>query len=105
LVTNPAMILADEPTGNLDNRSTEEVLALFERLHDEGRTVILITHENEVAAHARRVIRFSDGRIVADESIDHRTPARDHERADQIEQLRDADTDDDSREPSEGRAA
>jgi putative ABC transport system ATP-binding protein len=105
LVTNPAMILADEPTGNLDNRSTEEVLALFERLHDEGRTVILITHENEVAAHARRVIRFSDGRIVADESIDHQTPARDHERADQIEQLRDADTDDDSREPSEGRAA
>jgi putative ABC transport system ATP-binding protein len=93
LVTNPAMILADEPTGNLDNRSTEEVLGLFERLHDEGRTVILITHENEVAAHARRVIRVSDGRIVADERIDHGAPAADHERADRIEQLRDADTD------------
>jgi putative ABC transport system ATP-binding protein len=66
LVTNPAMILADEPTGNLDTRSTQEVMAIFERLHDQGRTVILITHEPEVAMHARRVITLSDGRIVAD---------------------------------------
>jgi putative ABC transport system ATP-binding protein len=67
LVTNPALILADEPTGNLDTVSGDEVLALFERLSDEGRTVVLITHEDEVAAHARRVIRVRDGHIIADE--------------------------------------
>jgi putative ABC transport system ATP-binding protein len=66
LVTNPAMILADEPTGNLDTASTREILAVFERLSDEGRTIILITHEHEVAAHADRVIELSDGLIVAD---------------------------------------
>jgi putative ABC transport system ATP-binding protein len=67
LVTNPSMILADEPTGNLDTGSTEEVLAIFRQLHDEGVTVILITHEDDVAAHAQRVIRLSDGRIISDE--------------------------------------
>ena len=67
LVTNPALILADEPTGNLDSASTEEVLGIFERLSAEGRTVVLITHEDEVAAHARRVIRLRDGEIVTDE--------------------------------------
>jgi putative ABC transport system ATP-binding protein len=72
LVTNPALILADEPTGNLDTASGEEVLGLFERLSDEGRTIVLITHEDEVAAHARRVIRVRDGLIIADE----RSPTR-----------------------------
>jgi len=67
LVTNPALILADEPTGNLDTASTEEVLGIFERLSAEGRTVVLITHEDDVAAHARRVIRLRDGEIIADE--------------------------------------
>jgi putative ABC transport system ATP-binding protein len=67
LVTNPALILADEPTGNLDSASTEEVLGIFERFSAEGRTVVLITHEDEVAAHARRVIRLRDGEIIADE--------------------------------------
>jgi putative ABC transport system ATP-binding protein len=66
LVTNPALILADEPTGNLDTVSGDEVLGIFERLSDEGRTVILITHEDEVATHARRVIRLRDGQIIAD---------------------------------------
>jgi len=66
LVTNPALILADEPTGNLDTTSGDEVLGIFERLSDEGRTVILITHEDEVATHARRVIRIRDGQIIAD---------------------------------------
>ena len=66
LVTNPALILADEPTGNLDTTSGDEVLGIFERLSDEGRTVILITHEDEVATHARRVIRLRDGQIIAD---------------------------------------
>ena len=68
LVTNPAMILADEPTGNLDTASTQEVMGIFERLSDEGRTIILITHEPDVAAHADRVIHLSDGQIISDET-------------------------------------
>jgi putative ABC transport system ATP-binding protein len=67
LVTNPAMILADEPTGNLDTTSGAEVLELFERLGDEGRTIVLITHEDQVARHARRVVRVKDGLVVDDE--------------------------------------
>jgi putative ABC transport system ATP-binding protein len=70
IVTNPSLVLADEPTGNLDSRSTHDVLAIFERLNDEGRTVVLITHEDEVAARARRVIRLADGRIQSDERTD-----------------------------------
>ena len=66
LVTNPAMILADEPTGNLDTTATGEILEIFERLSAEGRTIILITHEHAVAAHAGRVIELSDGHIVSD---------------------------------------
>ena len=71
IVTDPALVLADEPTGNLDSRSTDEVLRILEGLRDEGRTVLLITHEPEVAGRARRVIRVGDGRILSDE----RTPA------------------------------
>jgi putative ABC transport system ATP-binding protein len=67
LVTNPAMILADEPTGALDTRSTDEILGVFERMSQGGRTIILITHEPEVAEHARRVIRVTDGQVVSDE--------------------------------------
>ena len=67
IVTNPSLILADEPTGNLDSRSTADVLDIFERLNAEGRTVVLITHEDDVARRARRIIRLADGRIVADD--------------------------------------
>ena len=67
IVTNPTLILADEPTGNLDSRSTEDVLRIFARLNEEGRTVVLITHERDVAAQAKRVIRLSDGQVVGDE--------------------------------------
>jgi putative ABC transport system ATP-binding protein len=69
LVTNPAMILADEPTGALDTHSSAEVLNLFGRVNAEGRTVILITHEADVAAHAHRLIRISDGKIVEDTAV------------------------------------
>jgi putative ABC transport system ATP-binding protein len=67
IVTNPALILADEPTGNLDSHSTHDVLEIFRGLNAEGRTVVLITHEDDVAARARRVVRMADGRIVADD--------------------------------------
>ncbi|MFI6085751.1 ABC transporter ATP-binding protein [Streptomyces sp. NPDC051217] len=66
LVTSPAILLADEPTGNLDSRSTDEVLGIIDRLNATGRTVVMITHEDEVARHAKRVIRLVDGQIVAD---------------------------------------
>jgi putative ABC transport system ATP-binding protein len=66
IVTNPALILADEPTGNLDSHSTKDILSIFARLNDEGHTVVLITHEPDVAAQARRVIRLSDGQVVDD---------------------------------------
>ena len=67
IVTNPALILADEPTGNLDSHSTEDVLRIFAHLNEEGRTVVLITHEPDVAEQSKRVIRLSDGEVVADE--------------------------------------
>jgi putative ABC transport system ATP-binding protein len=66
LVTEPTMILADEPTGNLDSASTVEIMRLLVALNDAGRTVVLITHEDEVAAFAKRVVRLRDGRIVSD---------------------------------------
>jgi putative ABC transport system ATP-binding protein len=67
IATNPVLLLADEPTGALDSRSTTEVLALFDELSLSGSTILIITHEDEVAAHAKRVVRMRDGRIQSDE--------------------------------------
>jgi putative ABC transport system ATP-binding protein len=71
LVTNPAMILADEPTGNLDSASTADVLGLFNELHRAGSTIVLITHDPEVAERAPRRVKIMDGLITADERDDH----------------------------------
>ncbi|HXP37493.1 MAG TPA: ABC transporter ATP-binding protein [Solirubrobacteraceae bacterium] len=69
IVTNPSLILADEPTGNLDSHSTTEVLRIFSRLNEERRTVVLITHEPDVAERAKRIVRLSDGQIVEDRRL------------------------------------
>jgi putative ABC transport system ATP-binding protein len=66
IATDPSLILADEPTGNLDSRSTEEVLDIFEALNEQGRTIVLITHEPDVAQRAHRVVRLADGRVIED---------------------------------------
>ncbi|HKQ85585.1 MAG TPA: ABC transporter ATP-binding protein [Candidatus Acidoferrales bacterium] len=71
LVNNPAILLADEPTGNLDSATGEEIMALFARLHQRGNTIILVTHEQDIAAHAHRIIRVRDGKIEKDESTAH----------------------------------
>ena len=69
LVNDPYFILADEATGNLDSVTTEEILALFQRLNDEGRTIIMVTHEDEVSQHAKRVIWLRDGEVQSDEPV------------------------------------
>jgi putative ABC transport system ATP-binding protein len=69
LVNNPSIILADEPTGNLDSRTSEEIMQVLQKLHDRGNTIILVTHEPDIAAHAHRVISILDGQISKDERI------------------------------------
>ena len=71
LVNHPRLILADEPTGNLDSHTSEEVMALFEALNQEGITIVLVTHEQDIAQHAKRQVRFHDGRIVSDQATMH----------------------------------
>lgn len=66
LVNRPSLLLADEPTGNLDSRTGEEIMALFDRLNADGNTIVLVTHEENIAAHARRIVRLLDGHIVED---------------------------------------
>jgi putative ABC transport system ATP-binding protein len=70
LVVRPSVLLPDEPTGNLDSASAEEVLSTLERVNRQGTTIVMVTHSNEVAERANRIVRFADGLIVADESID-----------------------------------
>jgi putative ABC transport system ATP-binding protein len=69
LVNNPSIILADEPTGNLDSKTGQEIMALFKRLHQEGNTIVLVTHEAELAHHANRIVHILDGKISSDEVV------------------------------------
>jgi putative ABC transport system ATP-binding protein len=66
LVGEPSLLLADEPTGNLDSRTSAEIMALFDALHAQGQTVVVVTHEPDIAAHCHRTVRIGDGRIVED---------------------------------------
>ena len=78
LVNDPYFMLTDEATGNLDSVTSEEILAMFERLNDEGRTIIMVTHEDDVAAHAKRIIRLRDGLLQTDRQNTERIAARKH---------------------------
>lgn len=82
LVTKPSIILADEPTGNLDSRTSEEIMALFARLHGEGQTIIMVTHEPDIAAHAERVVTLRDGIIEMDRRQTPVVPGRPRSGAD-----------------------
>jgi putative ABC transport system ATP-binding protein len=69
LVNSPSIVLADEPTGNLDSKTGEEIMTLFENLHEQGNTIIVVTHEHDIAQHAHRVIHIRDGKIASDEAV------------------------------------
>ena len=79
LINEPKMIFADEPTGNLDSKAGSQIMEILENLNEAGKTIILVTHEQDTAAHARRIIRLRDGVIVADEIVNNRRSAKEGE--------------------------
>jgi putative ABC transport system ATP-binding protein len=76
LVNDPVVVMADEPTGALDTRTSVEIMDIFQELNREGRTVVMVTHEMDIAQHATRIIRFKDGLVVQDEQVKNRRDAR-----------------------------
>jgi len=76
LINDPRIIFGDEPTGNLDTRTSEEIMAILQTLHAEGRTIVIVTHEEEIARHTRRIIRFTDGQVVLDTPVTAPVDAR-----------------------------
>lgn len=72
IANSPSVIMADEPTGNLDTKSSIDIMKIFQDLNNEGKTVVMVTHENDIAQHAKRIVRFKDGEIVADSVVNNR---------------------------------
>jgi putative ABC transport system ATP-binding protein len=77
LINEPRMLFGDEPTGNLDTRTSEEIMAIFQSLHAEGKTIVMVTHEEDIARHAQRIIRFKDGQVILDTRVESPLDARD----------------------------
>ncbi len=84
LVNDPVILLADEPTGALDTKTSEEIMGIFQKLNDAGKTVILVTHEPDIAEYAKRIVRFRDGQIIADEVVEDRRRVSMEGRADEL---------------------
>jgi putative ABC transport system ATP-binding protein len=72
IVNSPAVLMADEPTGNLDSKSSEDIMKIFQDLNNEGATILMVTHENDIASHTNRIVRFRDGEIVSDSLVKNR---------------------------------
>jgi putative ABC transport system ATP-binding protein len=72
IVNSPAVLMADEPTGNLDSKSSEDIMKIFQDLNNEGATILMVTHENDIASHTNRIVRFRDGEILSDSLVKHR---------------------------------